>query len=749
MKLNFKKIKILFAILTIVFNINFTKANPGDTITVVSHNKTLWSWWGNKDLKTLFPSDTISFNKILMKYTLGCPSSGCSPWDYTTKIEILRNTGKWDSTLTKYPKFTINGQAKDSIKLSFDTLYTTYFNTDKHCTDSTTKLSSKIRLFNNKNLPQTATDSLYAWEAGYYNKYYNASGIVIDSIYISGDTLWKLDYHNKYTPYLVKEPIELARVMTPYAGNYANTWTNTWVFDVTDYAPLLHDSVEIRAFYGGWSSGFTITITFEMIKGTPPRKAIDVKNIYCSGPNGFEYGITTNPIENKLKPIKIKLKPQETNSILRFVATGHSFGDVENCAEFCVKNYYVKINGVQRFSKPIWRNDCGLNYLFPQAGTWLYDRSNWCPGAEAKRHDFDLSKILINNDSNTIDIDLDPYTYTGGASFNPQYIIDVQLITYSNPNFHNEASLENIIEPNNERMHSRYNPMCGRPRILIKNNGIDTLKSLQINYGVKGINSYNYQWSGTLAFNDTTQVILPSMDYFFTESSSNQFFVNISNPNNANDEVLYNNSLTSKFNNVLVHPEQFIVYFRTNNNSTENSYEIRNINDSIVFSKNELLPNTIYRDTIKLPNGCYEFVMHDTVKDGISFWANPEQGNGLLKFVKITGQTFRSFNGDFGTQLRYSFRTSSNVDIPIITNNNKIINIYPNPSHGAFCVDLSEREHIQNMEIKVYNFLGETIFSRKIKRSNIFDIEIEQKGMYIIQILENEKIIQTEKININ
>ena len=130
------------------------------------------------------------------------------------------------------------------------------------------------------------------------------------------------------------ERIELARVITPYGGYYANTWRNTVQFDVTDFASILQDSVKIRAFYGGWSDGFTITLDFHFIEGTPPRTVQNIRNVYVSGPGGFPYGNVNNSIENYLTPKTFPLNSNETNAMLRVIPTGHGAG-TQNCAEFC------------------------------------------------------------------------------------------------------------------------------------------------------------------------------------------------------------------------------------------------------------------------------------------------------------------------------------------------------------------------------------------------------------------------------
>ena len=81
----------------------------------------------------------------------------------------------------------------------------------------------------------------------------------------------------------------LATVFAPYGAymnqqteGFSNEWVQRYTFDVTDFAPLLKDSVLISAFYEGWIAGFNITLSFEMIHGTPARNVLDVKTLFSN-----------------------------------------------------------------------------------------------------------------------------------------------------------------------------------------------------------------------------------------------------------------------------------------------------------------------------------------------------------------------------------------------------------------------------------------------------------------------------------
>ena len=73
-------------IITIIILIS-TDLFSSDTITVRSHDHVDMTWYGNYDKVAVFPDGLETYRKIYLNYTMGCPSSGCAPYDYTTKIK--------------------------------------------------------------------------------------------------------------------------------------------------------------------------------------------------------------------------------------------------------------------------------------------------------------------------------------------------------------------------------------------------------------------------------------------------------------------------------------------------------------------------------------------------------------------------------------------------------------------------------------------------------------------------------------
>ncbi len=98
MKSRFTEI-LVFALMMLTSS--FTYAGPGDTTTVRAHDNAHMSWWGSYDAWGVFPSAGTTYRRINLDLTLGCPSNGCSDWDYTVQLEALRPTGTYDSTLVQ------------------------------------------------------------------------------------------------------------------------------------------------------------------------------------------------------------------------------------------------------------------------------------------------------------------------------------------------------------------------------------------------------------------------------------------------------------------------------------------------------------------------------------------------------------------------------------------------------------------------------------------------------------------------
>ncbi|HLP12231.1 MAG TPA: peptide-N-glycosidase F-related protein [Flavobacteriales bacterium] len=586
--------------------------------------------------------------------------------------------------------------------------------------------------------PGVATDTLLVWPA-YYNHYlYDAAGNAIDSVYVTPNGTFTADSYDYYNLFPQVIRYELARYITPYGIGLSLGTGWTWTFDVSDYRTLLHDSVHLEA--GNWQE--LLDVEFIMIKGVPPRDILGIQNLWNGG---FNYGNPTDPIDNYLTPITVNTPAGAVNSRWKSRVTGHGMDTPENCAEFCPKDHYYKVDGVQQFVKNIWRNNCDRNPLYPQGGTWVYDRANWCPGAEVWTYDLELTPYVTPGTSAVLDHDAEAYSHTGGWDY---YQIEDQLVHYGAPNFTNDAALVDVLSPSKNQMWARMNPVCSHPVIKIQNTGSATLTSLTITYGMNGATQSVYNWTGSLAFMETAEVTLGT---FAWATGASTFNVTLSAPNGVADQYSFNNSITTPYTYPPVLPADFFVEVKTNNYPWETSYTLKDAyTGTVILDRTSgLTANTNYKDTVSLPDGCYEFELIDSGEDGLSFWANTAQGTGLARLRKTTGSILKSFNADFGGQIYYQFTVglTNNVD-DIVLNSFLELNVYPNPTTGHIYIDANFTE-ITNGLIEVCDVLGQKVYSHKFNglTAEAVDVDLSNyhNGTYFVT-LRTDKTVVTRKV---
>ena len=585
-----------------------------------------------------------------------------------------------------------------------------------------------ITYLDSLNNPGVPTDTMVVWPI-YYNQYvYNTSGMPIDSALVTPDDTLVLQYYDWYNTFPQVIQYELARYITPYGINLSMGSGWTWTFDVSDYRTLLADSVHLAA--GNWQE--LLDVKFLMIEGTPPRDVIGIRNLWNGG---FNYGQPADPIESHLQPLSVSIPANALNTRWKSRVTGHGMDTPENCAEFCAKTHYYKLNGTQQFSKLVWRDNCDLNPLYPQGGTWVYDRANWCPGAEVWTYDWELSSLVSPGSTFTLDHDVQAYTNNGEWDY---YQIEDQLVTYGAPNFTLDAAIVDIISPSKDQMYLRQNPVCTEPNIIIKNTGTTPLTSLTITYGLDGATPSVYNWTGHLNFMESETVELNTFNW---AQGASHFTVTLSSPNGGTDQYSYNNTKVSQFAYPLLMPSHFIIEFKTNNNPAENQYTLKDQSGTILVSRNGavLTANTTYRDTVTLADGCYVFELTDDGQDGLSFWANTAQGNGFIRFKNVSPPSIiKSYNADFGGQVYQQFTVglTSSVD-ELVQQGNPGLNVYPNPSDGFMYIDVNLNGNTNGI-IDVYDMLGHLVYNYQLSdmENNIVrtDLSAFSSGVYFVTL---------------
>jgi len=575
---------------------------------------------------------------------------------------------------------------------------------------------------------------------------FDSLGNIIDSNFVSANATLYLTNYTWHTVYDVIENYELARVITPYGSGLANNWEFTTVFDVTDFIQILRDSVEIRCHYSGWSSGFSATLDFEFIEGTPARNVITVENIYSGG---YNYTSSNDFESNKLNPQTKFIETNSTAAMLKMTTTGHGFDNSASAAEFKPIDYFLKVDGTLTHTQYNWDEDCGENPIFPQGGTWIYDRANWCPGKRAQAFDHDITTHITAGDSIELNIDFQSYSWSGTQT--PSYIIECQLFQYENANFSNSVEIIDIIKPSLKDEYSRKNPICGKPLITIRNYGSSPLTTLDIEYKVVGGSIHTYSWTGNLAFLESEDVELPNLSNW--SGSENTFEVILSNPNGQVDDYTANNTMKSEFEYVPEYPENFVLFVNTNSGSigssqiSETSWDFYNENGNIEYSSGNLIVNSDYKDTLTFIKGCYTFLMNDTDEDGLDFWANND-GGGLVRFREIGASWLKAFDPDFGTNIIHQFTVGYPQKITTVEQNSSW-EIYPNPTIKILTIEGISNE---KTKLTLQDNLGKIILERTITysgfTSEIINLEQFENGIYFIKISNSKEEITKKVVKI-
>lgn len=630
----FKKLAFLF----IGLALNSLLAKAADTLHVRSHNETHLNWYGNFYQKAKFPEANISIKNIKLKLTIGCPTNGCSDWDYTVKVFARRVIGV-----------------------------------------------------------DTANNPVY-------------------------------------------EYIEFARYITPYSGDRNFGFYRDFEIDVSDFRSVLTDSAEIGVKYEGYSDGFTISLDYYFVKGTPIREAYKVVPVYYGG---FPYGDPNNSIENYIKPFNFQPDSTADEVGIHILQTGHGFGGNEDCAEFCPKYNFVKVNGQQRYSNLVWKDDCGKNPLLAQPGTWLYDRANWCPGEMVRAYYHDLTPYVNFDTTNVFDLDMTPFTNVGNNSCS--YNIAANLIYYKNRVADNDLILDDILAPSKKWAYARFNPICSKPIIKVYNDGKNSINGIKVSYGTLLSSIRNeFIWNGTLAPYRSVEI---ELDNIALNNSSDFYAYAIpldSTIINFNDT---NNYKTSAFDLVKILPPRFAIEFRANGAPQENYYEILDATGTVVHMKDNFKANTMHRDTVSFTPGCYTFILHDLDKDGLNFFANSD-GLGSIRFRNMAGTYFQSFNANFGTEVRYQFI----IDPTQVGINNEEaeeqVKLYPNPANDKIYVEMNGAEELK--EIRIYSLTGQLlhVYAKMTDVvENGLDLPNLNTGLYIFEIESNNKVYR-EKVKI-
>jgi len=231
------------------------------------------------------------------------------------------------------------------------------------------------------------------------------------------------------------EYLEVMRHITPYRVGMCQ------YVDITPLAPMLQGRQTLVSWIDTWvgpghsdGEGWRITFDFVFYPGES-RLADEVVNIW--GRRSITVG-NLDPdqnVDSQIDPVDVEIPEDATKVEARLITTGHSFGNSENCAEFCAMRQDLFLDGQRRSVLP-WRTDCEHNPVADQQGTWRYDRNGWCPGAITIGQTIDITDMVTPGETAVLDFDIrmqdgEEYENTNpGGGLTPIEWVSLQLYIY-------------------------------------------------------------------------------------------------------------------------------------------------------------------------------------------------------------------------------------------------------------------------------------------------------------------------------
>ncbi len=577
----------------------------------------------------------------------------------------------------------------------------------------------------------------YAWKAG-WGYTYDENGNPIDSTYYpADDTLINRELEYYEEPYEKIEKYEIGRFITPYGiGLDLGPEGFTWVYDVTDYAPLLTGEVDFSA----GNQQELIDVRFLFIKGTPPRKVLRIDKPWGAY-RSYKYKDLAS--DKVLSNVAVKTLPEAKSVKIKARLTGHGHysdnGQYPHCCEWKDNEHFLIVNGGEKtFSWRIFRyNECAQNPVFPQGGTWPGAREGWCPGDLVYDYEFEVGDY-VEGDSISLDYDITPVPENNQGMGNGNYYAAFHLIEYGANAFDNDAEVYNVFAPNDFPYYSRINPRCSEPIVVVRNNGTSALRSLKFKYGVSGGSELSYDWEGNIPPNEMDTVYLPVQSAsFWLGDGANKFTVSVSKPNGLEDENPNNDEFSTSFDMPDLYEGTTVFHYKTNNFPQRYTYKIKDINGTTVFEKNSasLAPNKLYTDTLKLPKGCYVLEFLSLDHTGLSYWAYPAQGSGYFRIYDGSDRMLKNFNPDFGYGIIYAFNLG---DATYVGDDGReyLATAYPNPALET--LKLAVDYEIGRAKFEIYSENGRLVLSDEVFVSRgfekIYDIKDLPPGAYYYKL---------------
>lgn len=283
------------------------------------------------------------------------------------------------------------------------------------------------------------------------------------------------------------------------------------------------------------------------------------------------------------------------------------------------------------------------------------------------------------------------------------------------------------------------------PRISITNKGTAPLTQASIRYGVDNQNLQTYNWTGTLANNQSQNVTLSSIT---SATGVHNFNATIQSTNGTTDQNTTNNSSTIDFellNTVNYTSNTVNLSLQQDYYGKETTWELKNTAGVVLYQggpftnteRTEPLPALI-TEIFNLPsNDCYTFSIYDSGGDGICC----DYGAGSYSLKTPSGDIIVS-GGDFTGSKTTKFSNNS-----LATNefeSESSVYLYPNPTSNLLQIAVQNKLDIPE-NYTIINTLGQIIKAKKIdsEADLIINVSNLTQGIYFLKLTKNQSETKT------
>ncbi|MBP6979299.1 MAG: T9SS type A sorting domain-containing protein [Bacteroidales bacterium] len=285
------------------------------------------------------------------------------------------------------------------------------------------------------------------------------------------------------------------------------------------------------------------------------------------------------------------------------------------------------------------------------------------------------------------------------------------------------------------------------PTVTIRNNGQNSLSSLEIDYQVNGMGEGQYNWTGSLSQGQTEAVELPAIS--FPLDDQNTLEIQCSHPNNSTDECPDNDAVSASFtDNALQATGTIYLVYRLDNHPEETSWELRDQTGEVLFSDGPFpgMPGLFVTDTLALPGDqCYDFIIYDSGGNGICC----TYGIGLYSLKDSEGIVLAQ-GGNFGYSEMTTFEVAGGVGMPENTAGGTV-HVYPNPANDQATVNITLSEP-GRVTLRICTLAGDliTVYEKGFLAGGEHQIILDTKylpaGVYFLEIMTegmtgNQKLV--------